>query len=422
MAEPIGVASGLLALAVFAFQSSRQLYQLVESFQNNQRAVRELREELEALSEVLQSVQETVASTDVDLATLKLPLLRCGKACKEFEAVIVTCAAHSSGSRTSFRDWAKLKYMGDGIVGFKNMLAGYKSTIMIALGNANIRKSVITASVLKEYKGVIENTTADLEDHLQEIDKKLQSLSLQGETISGGDAAERQQVQEERDSTQQCLDICAQVATYINQVHPDATKNISSPLASYQKPIITLGGLLYARQTTVDTFNACKERLSTATNQLENHLQNVNNRLKEFSSQPLKQSDEQVAELDRMKEELESVKQCLAICSEATVQVHNQRINDFEDVSMTDDGQQVIISTFGDLVSAKRVSAGARSFQWLGQMSDESLQQLSRDRSLTITESVTKQPIRTDSQFQHRYGAGVTIRSLNLNDKGTTDK
>lgn len=28
--------------------------------------------------------------------------------------------------------------MGDDIVGFKNMLAGYKSTVIIALGDANL--------------------------------------------------------------------------------------------------------------------------------------------------------------------------------------------------------------------------------------------------------------------------------------------
>ena len=46
MAEPIGIASGLLALDTFAFTSSVSLYQAVESFQNNQRTIRELKEEL----------------------------------------------------------------------------------------------------------------------------------------------------------------------------------------------------------------------------------------------------------------------------------------------------------------------------------------------------------------------------------------
>jgi hypothetical protein len=144
MADPISTASGLLALAGFAFQSSKLLYQAVQSFQSNKRIVRELKEELEALNGVLQSLQETVANTTVDMSTLKLPLLRCGKSCEDFEAVIIKCTSHSGGSRTSFRDWAKLTYMGEDIAGFKAMLQGYKSTIMIALGDANMYVSDFT--------------------------------------------------------------------------------------------------------------------------------------------------------------------------------------------------------------------------------------------------------------------------------------
>lgn len=141
MAEPISLASGIVALATFAFKSSVSLYQVVESFQNNQRTMRRLKEEVESLNGVLLSLQKVTAGNSADLDGLKglnLPLLRCGKACKDFEAEIIKCTAHCGGSRTSFRDWAKLKYMGDDIAGFKNMLAGYKSTIIIALGDANL--------------------------------------------------------------------------------------------------------------------------------------------------------------------------------------------------------------------------------------------------------------------------------------------
>ena len=138
MAEPIGIASGVLTLATFAFKSSVSLYQAIESFKSNQRTIRELKEELEALNRVLASLRQTAANSNADLAALNLPVFRCGKACEDFEGVIVKCAAHSDRSRPSFRDWAKLRYMGDDIAGFKNMLAGYKSTINIALGDINM--------------------------------------------------------------------------------------------------------------------------------------------------------------------------------------------------------------------------------------------------------------------------------------------
>ena len=138
MVEPIGVASGLLALATFAFQSSVSLFQVIESYKTSRRTIRELKQELETLKGVLSSLCQTAGDNDTYLAVLNLPLLQCGKACEEFEGIIVKCTAHSGGSRTSFRDWAKLKYMGDDILGFKNMLAGYKSTINIALTGINL--------------------------------------------------------------------------------------------------------------------------------------------------------------------------------------------------------------------------------------------------------------------------------------------
>jgi hypothetical protein len=138
MADPISVASGLLTLVTFGLKASTSLYQTIKGYNSHQRNVRELREELEALTSVLGSLSQAVADAEADFVALKIPLLRCGNACRDFEAIIVKCAGHSGGPHTSFRDWARLKYMGDDVTGFKNMLAGYKSTITIALCNANL--------------------------------------------------------------------------------------------------------------------------------------------------------------------------------------------------------------------------------------------------------------------------------------------
>jgi hypothetical protein len=138
MAEPIGIASGLLALTTFAFQSSLSLHQAIDGFQSNRKIIRELRDELESLQGILKSLQEATAGDAVDLLALKLPVLRCGQACREFEALIVKCITRSDGSKTSILDWAKLTYMGNDIIGFKNMLARYKATFGIALGYRNV--------------------------------------------------------------------------------------------------------------------------------------------------------------------------------------------------------------------------------------------------------------------------------------------
>jgi hypothetical protein len=139
MAEPISLASGLLALATFAFQASITLYNTVKSYEIHPKRVRDLIDELETLSGVLRTLAGTVESTtDVDLSTLKVPLLRCGNACKEFDQEIAKCSSRSGEGVKSFRDWAKLRYMGDNIDAFRQLLAGYKSTLTIALTDANL--------------------------------------------------------------------------------------------------------------------------------------------------------------------------------------------------------------------------------------------------------------------------------------------
>ena len=105
MGEPISLASGLLTLATFALQSSVTLYDTIKSFHSHLKRVYDLLEELEALSEVLGPLTEIVnTDTDSDPVTLKLPLLRCGNACKEFERELLKCSSRSSDRRTSFRD------------------------------------------------------------------------------------------------------------------------------------------------------------------------------------------------------------------------------------------------------------------------------------------------------------------------------
>lgn len=85
------------------------------------------------------------------------------------------------------------------------------------------------------------------------------------------------------------------------------------------------------------------------------------------------------------------------------------RTNVFEDVSMADDGHQVIVSTIGDLISARRVTAGARSMQIMGQMSDDALQQLSQNLGHAATEKAKESE--TGSEFENRYGEGWKLNS-----------
>jgi hypothetical protein len=138
MAEVIGITAGLVALLGFGVQSGQVLIQTLHSFQSRKKTVRELKTEVESLVKVLQSVQEACTETDAGFSALKLPVLECGKACKEFNIYITKIAPRSDQDRISFRDWASITMRGDSVDAFKNKLAANKATMTIALADANL--------------------------------------------------------------------------------------------------------------------------------------------------------------------------------------------------------------------------------------------------------------------------------------------
>lgn len=139
MAEAIGIASGVTSLATVAFQASVALYRTVNSFHSHQQTVLDLLEENNALNTVLESLTKTTAvSPRLNLSALEFPLQRCGEACREFSGEIEKLASLSGGKRAKIISWAKLRYMGEDVDGFRRLLSGYKMMINIALADATL--------------------------------------------------------------------------------------------------------------------------------------------------------------------------------------------------------------------------------------------------------------------------------------------
>jgi hypothetical protein len=134
MAEPISLVSGVLPLAIVAHESGLTLYNTIQGFKTQPKRVRDLIEELRALIIILESLRATMSSdTGVDFSALSSLLQRCSSACNGFLQELQRCCLQYGGDRQSFRDWARLSYMGDNIDDFKDSLATYKSTIVIVL-------------------------------------------------------------------------------------------------------------------------------------------------------------------------------------------------------------------------------------------------------------------------------------------------
>lgn len=257
---------------------------------------------------------------------------------------------------------------------------------------------------------LIADTSEDLKEHFQQIDDRLRSLSLaERESQSQDVRTEVFQIQEEKESTQKCLEICEDVMRYIDKVQSSSSNTPTTPSNRHSANREALYGDLSAQKTTSDAFQLCKEQLSETSVHLEKHLQDVVTRLEKESSSSGVPRYEHAPEMAKIKEEMESIRKCLQICTEASTKADKERVNVFEDISAADDGHQILVSTFGDLISAKRVTAGVRSNQWMGQMSDESLQHLSAQNNRSVRQNLVEPVIEKGTHFEGRYGAGLRL-------------
>lgn len=191
--------------------------------------------------------------------------------------------------------------------------------------------------------------------------------------------------------------------------------NIAGKFADNQVSASETSKFTQAESVTNNTLNHCKLGLAQTTSQLREQLHRINDQMRS-SSQRHAPCGEQAIEQERIREEFRSVEQSPKICSEAAEKALPDRIHVFEDVSMADDGDQIIVASFGDLISAKRITVGSRSRQFLGQMSDTSLQQLSQKIGRGPLEVDVDQSRGTNSPFGGRYGTG---RPLNPGRLGT---
>lgn len=124
-------------------------------------------------------------------------------------------------------------------------------------------------------------------------------------------------------------------------------------------------------------------------------------------------SNEDAQEMQRVQEEKDSITQSLAICSDTLELAKTLQLNVVEDLVSSGDEQEVIVSTLGDLMSAKRVTTGARFVQCSGQMSDGTLQHLSRNHSqASVKEGGTKHGGEQADGFQNRYGVGRQLAKV----------
>jgi chromosome segregation ATPase len=251
----------------------------------------------------------------------------------------------------------------------------------------------MTRDALDQYNEMIRETTADLEAHLQSIDDKLAAIANHPRSEPDPNAElSVKRMEEERQSAQQCILICESARSHIqslqDEIHLDAEPNQD-------------------RRQTAIALSEARDRMVRMITDLQERLVDLS--AKSVSTEVSLRSNEFEKDRVRLLKEIDTAKQCLEVCNMAADQASKQRVHVFGDVSAEDNAQQIIVSTVGDLLNAKNIKVGNFSSQWLGSMTDASLQQLSIDRTAQYTINTRE----SDPSFGGKYGSGYR-----LNERG----
>ena len=258
---------------------------------------------------------------------------------------------------------------------------------------------------------MIANTTYDLENRLRDIDAKLQIVVSRSADGTEESPIVREQMQEEKDSILKCLEICDNVSEHITVLQRKTPRIVSTSSSSHERAEAT-------NRPAVSAWLAAASNLTGCRGQLETHLQ----RLSDKSKQPSDEFDPEAAQANKedLLREINSLQRSIDICDDAYKEADRNRTNIFEDVLVGDDGRQVIASTVGDLIFAKKIKTGSRSVQMLGQMSDLTIQHATSNRDGVASKESLQRPEVRSEDFEGRYGAGRDLHpqtSTNLNQK-----
>jgi hypothetical protein len=178
--------------------------------------------------------------------------------------------------------------------------------------------------------------------------------------------AEIDDVQADIGRIHQCLDIYAQASARIRRI-----RDISSP----EKELIIPHNK--ARTPTLDVLDEYAEILASSSTQLGNHVAEIRLRLDRLVLHI--QANEAAQQEHRLKETH------LSISSSSLGQPHQGSTNVFHAISAAESSHQILVSTPGSPIHAQNITAGPRSSQWMGQMSEVSLQLFSKDVRVTCT-------------------------------------
>ncbi|OAQ58982.1 hypothetical protein VFPPC_11477 [Pochonia chlamydosporia 170] len=359
MADPLSISASVLAVLTAAIQSTKSLYEAVKRFKDRNKTLRRLQDELEDLGNILNSLKEAIDAEASVMALLQGPLDRCSQVCREFEQQM---KVFTGKSKTGFRDWTKMEFMRGDINDFIDTISGYKSTISVGLGTITMHTSKVSHQVLQQYNEMIHDTAYNLELHLQRIDEKMAELTVEDTSTTGVTV----DLNDEREVTQQCLRICEDARTFIeNLTNRESTLLHDAPPAASDDGQSCFEAQLLTRQALDDN----RDRLAAISGRLQERLQSL----------LLDDGPQRDEERLKLQEDINISKQCLEVCKVAK-EVSHQKIYRIGEVVADGDSDQVVVTTLADLFDVKKALSKGNSVQLIGSMTDETLQHMAEKR------------------------------------------
>jgi Fungal N-terminal domain of STAND proteins len=145
MGEPVELTASIVEIAILACRSSNSLYELIDRIREAPKALKDLNADLLSFQQLLGSLEEEIRGTpDASLSDqfkqrleeIKPTLEECSKACGEFKAKLSRITSNSNKDHTSVSDKVKLQFKEKEIIAFRSKLAGYNTTLNMALAFA----------------------------------------------------------------------------------------------------------------------------------------------------------------------------------------------------------------------------------------------------------------------------------------------
>ena len=224
------------------------------------------------------------------------------------------------------------------------------------LTSSSSRIAAVTPKALESYRTMAADTKVDLQQHLQDVEAKVDAISTKGRCKAEG--ADWQAILDEKECTEKGLEICRQFSAEVDRLGVSAAPQtpgfITIGIGATERAVQPMIAQLYEQEESIDSM--------------------IESRLDAMKSSQSSSAEER-DELERLRAVKQSINQCIQIMSETgSVGAETERRNVFEDITLEERSYSFTVSTVGDLVTARRIRLSGGSYNIGGQLSDESFQ------------------------------------------------